>query len=259
MLEIAGLRKLFFPGTASQRVALDDLSLSLPARSFCVVVGSNGAGKSTLLNAIAGTTGVDAGTVRIDGQDITAQPPERRARLVSRVFQDPMTGTAAGMTVEENLLLAELRGGHRRLRWGLTAARRRRYRERLAVLGLGLENRLADRVDLLSGGQRQAVSLIMAICGNPRLLLLDEHTAALDPATAALVMRATIQVVEEAHLTTLMVTHNMRHAIDHGDRLIMMDAGRIRFTEQGEAKARLTVPDLVARFRQQTDRILLAD
>ena len=259
MLEITGLRKLFFPGTASQRVALDDLSLSLPSRSFCIVVGSNGAGKSTLLNAIAGTMPVDAGSIRIDGQDITREPPEKRARLVSRVFQDPMTGTAPGMTVEENLLLAELRGGRRRLRWGLTAGRRRVYRERLALLGLGLENRLADRVDLLSGGQRQAVSLIMAICGNPRLLLLDEHTAALDPGTAALVMHATLQVVEEAHLTTLMVTHNMQHAIEHGDRLIMMDAGRIRFSAEGEEKRRLTVPDLVARFRQQTDRILLAE
>jgi putative tryptophan/tyrosine transport system ATP-binding protein len=258
MLDVVGLRKLFFPGTASQRVALDGLDLSLPSGSFCVVVGSNGAGKSTLLNAIAGTTSVDSGSIRIDGQDVARLPPERRAGQVSRVFQDPMTGTAAGMTIEENLLLAELRGGHRRLRWGLTAARRGRYRDRLAVLGLGLENRLTEHVDLLSGGQRQAVSLVMAICGNPRLLLLDEHTAALDPATAAAVMQATWQVVDEARLTTLMVTHNMQHAIDHGDRLIMLDAGRIRFDTTGDEKRLLTIPDLVARFRQKDDRVLLA-
>jgi len=258
VLEIKGLRKLFFAGSPSERVALDDLDLTLPARSFCVVVGSNGAGKSTLLNAIAGTQGVDGGSIRIDGQEVTRQKPERRARLVSRVFQDPMLGTAAGMSVEENLLLATLRGGHRRLRWGLTEARRRRFRDLLAMLGLGLENRLGDRVDLLSGGQRQAVSLIMAICGGPRVLLLDEHTAALDPATAALVMRATWQVVEQEHLTTLMVTHNMQHAIEHGDRLIMMEAGRIRFSAEGEEKRSLTVPDIIARFRQKDDRIMLA-
>ena len=258
MLAISGLRKLYFAGTASQRTALDSVDLDLPKRSFCVVVGSNGAGKSTLLNAVAGAISVDGGRIGIDGRDVTREPPERRARVVSRVFQDPMVGTAAEMTVEENLLLAELRAGVRRLRWGLTAARRGRYRERLAVLGLGLEDRLSSRVDGLSGGQRQAVSLIMAICGGPKLLLLDEHTAALDPGTAALVMQATVRVVEEEHLTTLMVTHNMQHAIDFGDRLIMMEAGKVRFSFDAAEKAALTVPDLVARFRQKDDRILLA-
>ncbi len=258
MLAISGLRKLFFAGTASQRTALDGVDLDLPKRCFCVVVGSNGAGKSTLLNAVAGAFPTDAGRIAIDGQDMTKVPPEKRARVVSRVFQDPMIGTAAGMTVEENLLLAELRAGVRRLRWGLTETRRKRYRDRLAVLGLGLENRLAERVDLLSGGQRQAVSLIMAICGGPKLLLLDEHTAALDPATAALVMQATVRVVEEEHLTTLMVTHNMQHAIDFGDRLIMMEAGKIRFSFENKEKQDLTVANLVARFRQKDDRILLA-
>jgi putative ABC transport system ATP-binding protein len=258
VLEVAGLRKTFFAGTASQRVALDGVDLSLPKRCFCVVVGSNGAGKSTLLNAVAGAFSPDAGRISIDDQDVTKAAPEVRARVVSRVFQDPMIGTAADMTVEENLLLAELRAQKRRLRWGLTAARRRTYRDRLALLGLGLENRLSERVSLLSGGQRQAVSLAMAICGGPKLLLLDEHTAALDPGTAALVMQATVRVVEEEHLTTLMVTHNMQHAIDFGDRLVMMESGKIRFSFEGDEKQGLTVNSLVARFRQKDDRILLA-
>jgi len=258
MLGIFGARKTFFAGTASQRVALDEIDLDVRPGQFCVLIGSNGAGKSTLLNAIAGSLRIDTGRIAIDGTDVTAHPPERRASLVSRVFQDPMVGTAAVMTIEENLLLADLRAGPHRLRWGLTAARRSAWRDRLALLGLGLENRLGERVDRLSGGQRQAVSLIMAIRGSPKLLLLDEHTAALDPATAAAVMEATVRVVREEGLTTLMVTHNMQHAVDVGDRLIMMDAGRIRFSLDAAEKKALGVAGLIARFRQADDRIMLA-
>ncbi|MFI5013325.1 MAG: ABC transporter ATP-binding protein [Hyphomicrobiales bacterium] len=258
MLGVNGLRKVFFPGTPNARIALDGVDLRLAQGSFCAVIGSNGAGKSTLLNAIAGQFLVGQGQIVLDGEDIGREPLHIRARLMARVFQDPMTGTAPGMSVEENLLLAELRPGHRRLRFGLTAARRARYRERLAILGLGLEGRLSDRIETLSGGQRQAVSLIMAVLTTPKLLLLDEHTAALDPVTADLVLKATIRVVEEARLTTLMVTHNMRHAIDVGDRLVMMDQGRIRLSLSREEKAHLSVEDLVARFRDKDDRILLA-
>ncbi|WP_341702683.1 ATP-binding cassette domain-containing protein [Ferrovibrio sp.] len=258
MLALTGLGKRFFPGTPNERVALDGVSLDLKAGSFCVVIGSNGAGKSTLLNAVAGKFPVDAGSIAIDGQDVTRDPAWRRARLVSRVFQDPMTGTAAGMTVAENLLLAELRARPHRLRWGLTAARRAAWRDQLAILGLGLEDRLDDTIDTLSGGQRQAVSLVMAVTGEPKLLLLDEHTAALDPLTAERVMSATIRVIAERKLTALMVTHNMQHAVDHGDTLLMMDAGRILLLMQGTEKSGIGIADLVARFRDKEDRILLA-
>jgi len=258
MLAVTDLRKRFFPGTPNERVALDGVSFDLKPGAFCVVIGSNGAGKSTLLNAIAGKFSPDGGSIAIGGEIVTALPAWQRARLVARVFQDPMTGTAAGMSVEENLLLAETRGQTRRFSWGLTARRRARYAEQLALLGLGLEKRLADRIDLLSGGQRQAISLIMAAQGAPKLLLLDEHTAALDPVTAARVMEATVRVVAENKLTTLMVTHNMQHAIDHGSALLMLDAGRVQFLAQGEEKTRLGLNDLIARFRHKEDRILLA-
>jgi putative tryptophan/tyrosine transport system ATP-binding protein len=258
MLAVCGLSKVFLEGTPNARVALDGVDLALPQGAFCVVIGSNGAGKSTLLNAIAGQFPVEPRRIRLDGEDIGREALHRRARSIARVFQDPMTGTAPAMSVEENLLLAELRTGKRRLRFGLTALRRARYRERLAMLGLGLENRLGDRVESLSGGQRQAVSLVMAALSTPKLLLLDEHTAALDPVTAALVLDATVRVVAEAQLTTLMVTHNMRHAIDVGDRLVMMDQGRIRLSLSREQKSGLSVEDLVARFRDKDDRILLA-
>lgn len=258
MLAVNSLRKVFFPGTPNARLALDGIDLELTPGTFCAVIGSNGAGKSTLLNAVAGQFPVGPGRIVLDGVDIGREPLHRRARRIARVFQDPMTGTAPGMSVEENLLLAELRAGKRRWRFGLNAARRARYRQRLAMLGLGLENRLADRIDTLSGGQRQAVSLVMAVLTTPKLLLLDEHTAALDPVTAELVLKATIRVVEEARLTTLMVTHNMRHAIDVGDRLVMMDQGRIRLSLSREEKAGLSIEALVARFRDQDDRILLA-
>ncbi|MFN4275530.1 MAG: ABC transporter ATP-binding protein [Ferrovibrio sp.] len=258
MLAVTDLRKRFFPGTPNERIALDGIGFDLPAGAFCVVIGSNGAGKSTLLNAIAGKFALDGGSIAIGGEDVAHEPAWKRARLVARVFQDPMIGTAAGMTVEENLLLAELRSKPHRLRWGLTADRRARYRDELGLLGLGLENRLGDNIEALSGGQRQAVSLVMAVLGEPRLLLLDEHTAALDPLTAERVLEATIRVVRERKLTTLMVTHNMQHAIDCGDTLLMLDAGRVLLLAKGEEKAGLGINDLIARFRHKEDRILLA-
>ena len=258
MLAVDGLRKTFFPGTPNARVALDGVTLSLEPGCFCVVIGSNGAGKSTLLNAIAGQFLVGPGEIMLDGEDIGREPLHLRARHIARVFQDPMTGTAPGMSVEENLLLAALRPEKRGLRFGLSGARRAHFRERLTLLGLGLENRLSDRVETLSGGQRQAVALVMAALAAPKLLLLDEHMAALDPVTAALVLQATVHVIEEAPLTTLMVTHNMRHALDLGDRLVMMDQGRVRLSLTRKEKAGLSVDDLVQRFREKDDRVLLA-
>lgn len=258
MLEIRSARKVFNPGQPDEKVALDDLSLSLPAGAFAVVIGSNGAGKSSVLNAVSGALPLDSGRVIVHGDDVTGLPVHRRARRIARVFQDPMRGTAASMTVAENMLLAELRGGRRTLRRGLTAARRAAYRERLSVLGLGLEDRLDTRVALLSGGQRQSLSLIMAVGGTPDLLLLDEHTAALDPRTADIVIRATVRAVEALRLTTLMVTHNMQHAVDFGDSVVMLDAGRVRLEITGAEKAGITVADLVGRFSVKTDRLLLA-
>lgn len=258
MLVINGLQKSFFAGAPGERPALDGVDLTLPEGTFCIVIGSNGAGKSTLLNAIAGKFPVEQGQIMFDGRDIGRLALHRRARLIARVFQDPMTGTAPRMTVEENLLLAELRPERRRLRWGLTARRRTRWRDRLAILGLGLEDRLGDRIETLSGGQRQACSLVMAVLRQPKLLLLDEHTAALDPVTADLVMTATIRVVQDERITTLMVTHNMRHAVEAGNRLVMMDAGRIRVSLDSAEKRGITVDNLVSRFRDRDDRILLA-
>lgn len=258
MLEIQSARKVFYKGQADEKVALDDLDLVLPTGAFGVVIGSNGAGKSSMLNAISGALTLDRGRVLIGGSDVTAMPVHRRASRLARVFQDPMKGTAAAMTVAENMLLADLRSSRRTLRRGLNAQRRALYRERLALLGLGLENRLDTRVELLSGGQRQSLSLIMAVGGSPDLLLLDEHTAALDPRTADIVMQATIRTVEALKLTTLMVTHNMAHAVAFGDRVIMLDAGKVRFEIAGEDKAKVTVPDLIDHFSVKTDRMLLA-
>jgi len=257
-VDICGLRKTFNNRQVDQKVALDGLDLRLEPGAFAVVIGSNGAGKSTLLNAIAGNVSLDAGQIVIGGEDVTRLPVHRRARRVARVFQDAMLGTATGMTVAENMLLADLRGQPRRLRRGLDRQRLERYRERLAVLGLGLEDRLDSRVDLLSGGQRQAVSLIMAVSSAPDLLLLDEHTAALDPKTAALVMDATVKAVAASKLTTLMVTHNMQHAIDHGDRVVMLDAGRVLLEIRGPQRNGLTIADLVQRFTTKSDSLLLA-
>ncbi|QRI63151.1 ABC transporter ATP-binding protein [Shinella sp. PSBB067] len=258
MLEIRSARKVFYKGQADEKIALDGLSLRLETGEFGVVIGSNGAGKSSMLNAISGALLLDAGTVLINGDDVTAMPVHKRAVRLARVFQDPMRGTAASMTVAENMLLAELRSKRRTLARGLNPARLASYRERLSLLGLGLENRLDTRVELLSGGQRQSLSLIMAVGGSPELLLLDEHTAALDPRTADIVMQATVRTVEALRLTTLMVTHNMQHAVDFGHRVVMLDAGRVRLEIAGRDKAEITVPDLIGHFSVKTDRMFLA-
>jgi putative ABC transport system ATP-binding protein len=257
LLSCRGLRKTFGGGLPGTRPALDGIDLDLKPGDFVVIIGSNGAGKSTLLNSLAGAFAVDAGTICLGGRDITRLPGHRRAGQITRVFQDPMLGTAAAMTIEENLALAERRGLRRGLRFNLDARRRDSYRARLAPLSLGLEDRLTTPVALLSGGQRQALSLIMAVVSRPELLLLDEHTAALDPRTADLVMQATERVVRENGLTALMVTHNMRQAIETGNRLIMMDAGRIRDDIGGAIKANLTPADLVEKFKIDNDRMLL--
>ena len=227
LLEIIDLHKTFNPGTVNEKTALDGVSLTLKDGDFVSVIGGNGAGKSTLLNAVAGTWLVDSGTIAIDGVNVTRLSEHKRARFIGRVFQDPMMGTAATMQIEENLALALRRGKRRTLRVGITAAERDQYRELLKILGLGLEERLTTKVGLLSGGQRQALTLLMATLQKPKLLLLDEHTAALDPKTAAKVLETTERIIQRDHLTTLMITHNMRDAIAHGNRLIMMYDGRI--------------------------------
>ncbi|WP_269933104.1 ABC transporter ATP-binding protein [Aminobacter sp. HY435] len=258
MLEIRSARKVFYKGQADEKVALDDLNLKLATGEFGVVIGSNGAGKSSMLNAISGALVLDSGKILINGDDVTDTPVHTRAMRLARVFQDPMKGTAASMTVAENMLLADLRSKKRTLRQGLNARRMAEYKERLALLGLGLENRLDTRVELLSGGQRQSLSLIMAVGGQPDVLLLDEHTAALDPRTADIVMQATVRAVEALKLTTLMVTHNMQHAVDFGHSVIMLDAGKLRLEISGEEKANVTVVDLIGHFSVKTDRMLLA-
>lgn len=258
MLEVSNARKVFYRGKPDEKVALNDLSLRLATREFGIIIGSNGAGKSTMLNAISGALPLDSGSVVVGNEDVTALPVHERAAHITRVFQDPMKGTAASMSIAENMLLAELRGQKRTLRPGLTAARRDLYRERLSVLGLGLEDRLDARVDLLSGGQRQSLSLVMAVSTSPQLLLLDEHTAALDPRTADIVMAATVRAIEKFRLTVLMVTHNMQHAIDFGHRVFMLDAGRVKLEIGPEEKRGLTVPDLISHFSTKADRMLLA-
>jgi putative ABC transport system ATP-binding protein len=250
--------KRFHAGTPDERVAIDGVSLRLDDGEFAVVVGSNGAGKSTLLNLVAGPVAPDSGRIAIDGVDVTRWPTHRRADRVARVMQDPMLGTLPTLTVEENLALAEMRARGRGLRPALGRARRERYREVLAGYGLGLEQRLGARVGTLSGGQRQVVSLAMAVLEAPRVLLLDEHTAALDPRTAELVQRATVRAVTGQRLTTLMVTHDMQLALSSGTRLLMMHAGRIVLDARGEELAALTVEGLVKRFHLADDRLLLA-
>ena len=250
MLEISGINKTFHSGTVNANHALKDLSLHLAEGEFVAVIGSNGAGKSTLLNAVAGVWGVDSGTIQLGGIDITQLPEYKRAKYIGRVFPDPMMGTAANMQIEENLALAARRGGRRSLRMGITKAERMGFREMLRILDLGLEDRLTDKVGLLSGGQRQALTLLMATLQKPKLLLLDEHTAALDPKTAAKVMEVTRTLVNQDRLTTLMITHNMRDAIEYGDRLIMMYEGRIVVDVGGEQKQNLTVERLLNLFSQ---------
>ena len=250
MLEIRNISKTFNPGTINEKKALLDLSLTLKDGDFVTVIGGNGAGKSTLLNAVAGVWPVDCGSILLDGEDITALPEHKRAKYIGRVFQDPMMGTAPNMQMEENLALALRRGQKRGLHWGVTKAERQEYREKLKTLGLGLEDRMTVKVGLLSGGQRQALTLLMASLRKPKLLLLDEHTAALDPATAAKVLELSDQIVAENGLTALMITHNMSDAIKHGNRLIMMDQGRIILDIEGEDKKHLTKKDLMDKFAQ---------
>ena len=264
MLELKNVCKTFNPGTVNAKVALSDLNLKLNDGDFVTVIGGNGAGKSTMLNAIAGSFLIDSGSITIDGQNITNLPEHKRAAFLGRVFQDPMMGTAPTMQIEENLALAARRGKRRGLRWGVTKAERADYQERLRALDLGLEDRMTAKVGLLSGGQRQALTLLMAALQQPKLLLLDEHTAALDPRTAAQVLELSDRIVQEHNLTTLMITHNMKDAIAHGNRLIMMDAGRVVVDISGEEKKKLTVPDLLALFshasgsEEASDKMLLS-
>ncbi|MCD8097351.1 MAG: ABC transporter ATP-binding protein [Lachnospiraceae bacterium] len=250
MLELKNISKTFNPGTVNEKLALNNVSLTIEDGDFVTVIGGNGAGKSTMLNAIAGVWPVDEGQILIDGQDVTKLPEHKRASYLGRVFQDPMNGTAAAMNIEENLALALRRGQKRMLRQGIKASEREAYRELLSGLGLGLEDRMTSKVGLLSGGQRQALTLLMATLRKPKLLLLDEHTAALDPKTAAKVLETTETIVNRDHLTTLMITHNMRDAIAHGNRLIMMMKGEIILDIRGEEKQGLSVQDLLSRFEQ---------
>ena len=264
MLELKDICKTFNPNTINAKVALNHLNLTLNDGDFVTVIGGNGAGKSTMLNAIAGVFQVDSGTITIDGQDVTKLPEHKRAAFLGRVFQDPMMGTAPTMQIEENLALAARRGQTRGLKWGITAAERADYKELLRKLDLGLEDRLTAKVGLLSGGQRQALTLLMATLQKPKLLLLDEHTAALDPKTAAKVLEATQRIVEKDHLTTMMITHNMRDAIAYGNRLIMMYNGHVAVDVSGEQKKNLTVEQLLELFSKASgsdeadDKLLLS-
>jgi len=264
MLEIKNIFKTFNAGTVNEKQALKGVSLSIEDGEFVTVIGGNGAGKSTLMNAVAGTYGVDEGSISIGGVDVTHLPEHKRAKYIGRVFQDPMMGTAATMQIEENLALAKRRGKPRLLRVGITRAEREEYKELLKILDLGLEERLTAKVGLLSGGQRQALTLLMASLVKPKLLLLDEHTAALDPKTAAKVLDATQKIVERDNLTTLMITHNMKDAITYGDRLIMMYEGKIVIDVRGQEKKNLTVPQLLELFSKVSgsdeadDKLLLS-
>lgn len=261
MLHIQHVSKTFNAGTITEKKALHGLCLDLAPGDFVTVIGGNGAGKSTLLNLIAGVYTADEGTIVLDGRDISALKEYERAAFFGRVFQDPMRGTAATMQIEENLALAYRRGKKRTLRWGISSAERRLYREKLAVLGLGLENRMSAKVGLLSGGQRQALTLLMATLQKPRLLLLDEHTAALDPKTAQKVLDLTEEIIHRDKLTAFMVTHNMKNAIRYGNRLIMMHEGRIIYDVSGEEKKNIQVADLLKKFENTdgtlNDRMLL--
>lgn len=264
MLKIQDVHKTFNPGTINEKKALNGVNLVLNEGDFVTVIGGNGAGKSTVLNMIAGVYPVDSGSIMIDDIDVTKLPEHKRAKYLGRVFQDPMNGTAADMNIEENLALAARRGKQRFLGWGITAKEREEYKERLGSLGLGLEDRMTSKVGLLSGGQRQAVTLLMASLRKPKLLLLDEHTAALDPKTAAKVLATTDMIVNRDHLTTIMITHNMKDAIAHGNRLIMLMDGKIILDIKGEEKKKLTVEDLLHQFEKASgeefanDRALLS-
>ena len=264
MLEIRNVCKTFNPGTINEKVALRGVNLTLNDGDFVTVIGGNGAGKSTLLNMLTGVYYVDSGSIIVDGEDITNLPEHKRAKYFGRVFQDPMTGTAADMQIEENMALAARRGKMRTLKNGIKKEEREEYRKLLARLDLGLENRLTSKVGLLSGGQRQAITLLMATMRHPKLLLLDEHTAALDPKTAAKVLEISEKMISENHLTAMMVTHNMKDATVHGNRLIMMHEGRIIYDVSGEEKKKLSVSDLLAKFEEVSggefanDRMMLS-
>lgn len=250
MLKASDLKITFNPGTPIENPALRGLSMEIPTGQFVAVIGSNGAGKSTFLNAISGDLLVDTGTIEIDGTDVTRKQAWDRAGMVARVFQDPMAGTCEALTIEENMALAMARGRRRGFSFAIRGKMRELFREKLAVLNLGLENRLSDRIGLLSGGQRQAVSLLMASLQPSRILLLDEHTAALDPKTAAFVLELTAKIVSESKLTTMMVTHSMRQALDYGDRTVMLHQGRVVLDVSGQERAGLDVPDLLKMFEQ---------
>ena len=264
MLKIKNLQKTFNPGTGNAKTALAGLDLTLEKGDFVTVIGGNGAGKSTMLNAVSGVWKPDYGTIEIDGVDVTNMPEHKRAKFLGRVFQDPMMGTAPDMEIAENLGIAARRGKKRKLCWGIRKAEREQYKKLLSTLGLGLENRLSSKVGLLSGGQRQAVTLLMATLNKPKLLLLDEHTAALDPKTAAKVLDITNKIVTENGLTTLMITHNMHDAIAYGNRLIMMHEGRVIVDVSGEDKKNLTIPQLLELFEKASgsefanDKVMLS-
>ncbi len=264
MLDINGIYKVFFPGTVNEKIVLKNVSLKLDEGDFATLIGSNGAGKSTLLNCIAGVHAPDTGYIKIDGVDVTRAEEHKRAYLLGRVFQDPMMGTISNMNIEDNIAFAVRRGHKRTLKQGITNSERGKYRELLKILDLGLEDRLNVITGLLSGGQRQALTFLMATVKKPKLLLLDEHTAALDPATAEKILNLSDKIIKENNLTTLMVTHNMRDAIKHGNRLIMMHEGKIVLDIKGEEKQRMTVENLLKRFGKasgtkfENDRTLLS-
>ena len=259
MLQLRNIHKTFNLGTINQKVALNGVDLTLNEGDFVTVIGGNGAGKSTMLNAIAGVWPIDEGSILIDGVDVTGLPEHKRAMYLGRVFQDPMTGTSATMQIDENLALAARRGRRRGLGWGISSKEKKQYYELLKTLDLGLEDRMTSKVGLLSGGQRQALTLLMATLQKPKLLLLDEHTAALDPKTAAKVLALTDQIVSENNLTTLMITHNMKDAIAHGNRLIMMNEGKIILDIGPEEKKKLTVEDLLQKFEDISGQTFASD
>lgn len=265
MLQLNSIEKTFNPGTINEKKALNGVSLHLNPGDFVTIIGGNGAGKSTLMNAITGVWPVDNGSIILDGANITGLPEYKRAKFIGRVFQDPMMGTAPDMEIIENLALAYRRGKGRTLKWGVTAKEKEFFKERLSILGLGLEDRLTAKVGLLSGGQRQALTLLMASLQIPKLLLLDEHTAALDPATAAKVLQISDEIITADNLTAMMITHNMQDAINHGNRLIMMHEGKIILDIQGEEKKNLTVENLLQKFKDvsgeklENDRMLLTE
>ncbi|MCH5187728.1 MAG: ABC transporter ATP-binding protein [Oscillospiraceae bacterium] len=259
MLKVNNVYKTFNKGTVNEKRALNGVDLELKAGDFVTIIGGNGAGKSTLLNSICGVFTVDRGSIVIDGVDVTKLPEHKRAKYLGRVFQDPMMGTAADMWIEENMSLALRRGKVRGLKWAITNKERAMYKEMLSHLGLGLENRLSSKVGLLSGGQRQALTLLMAVMQKPKLLLLDEHTAALDPKTAETVLSLSEKFIAEESLTAMMITHNMNDAITHGNRLIMMNDGKIIYSASGEEKKKLTVDDLLKKFADLSGSALAND